>query len=413
MNVLFNRPRGTQDILPKDSYKWQFVEKNLLDISKKYGFKEIRVPTFEHADLFCRSVGDTSDIVEKEMYVFEDKSSRLIALRPEGTAGVIRAALENNLLNEALPLKVSYILSCFRYEKPESGRLREFHQFGVELLGSNSPQADYEVIEMAAMMLNKIGILKYSLNINSIGCKECREKYKRELIRYMNLNKKNLCEICQDRLERNPMRILDCKESICQETIKNSPTILDFLCSDCQKHFDDLKQYLDISKIKYVVDPKIVRGLDYYTKTVFEFIININGINLTVCGGGRYDNLISELGGNKIPAFGVGIGLERLIMVLDSLNNSNNLKLKDNMCDIYIITLDEKSKLFAIDLIKKLRSQGYNIETDLMGRSLKAQMKYANKILAKNTLVIGENEILAGKANLKNMETSEVTEFKL
>ncbi|MBP0979839.1 MAG: histidine--tRNA ligase [Oscillospiraceae bacterium] len=411
MNLLFKRPRGTQDVLPKDSYKWQFIEKKLLETATKYGFKEIRVPTFEHSDLFCRSVGDTSDIVEKEMYVFEDKSSRLITLRPEGTAGVVRAALENNLLSEALPAKLSYILSCFRYEKPESGRLREFHQFGVELFGSSSPQADYEVIEMAVEMLNNIYINNFILNINSIGCSNCREKYKQALINYMTLNKNSLCELCKDRLEKNPLRILDCKEKSCQYIVKDAPVILDFLCQDCKDHFENLKQYLDKSRINYIVNPKIVRGLDYYTKTVFEFVININGSDLTVCGGGRYDNLVSDLGGPSTPAFGFGMGLERLILILDNLDNLDNLKLKDNKCDIYIITLDEKSRIFAIDISKKLRSQGYIVETDLLGRSLKAQMKYANKISAKNTLVIGENEILAGKASLKNMETSEVTEF--
>ena len=410
MNLIFKKPRGTQDILPQNTFVWRHVEQTLLDTALKYGFKEIRIPTFEHTDLFCRSVGDTSDIVEKEMYTFEDKSSRLITLRPEGTAGTIRAVLENSLLNQSLPQKLMYILSCFRYEKPDANRLREFHQFGVELLGSSSPQADFEVISMAIEMFKNVGIENISLNINSIGCPTCRKEYKQSLINYMTSQKNNICDVCNDRLLKNPMRILDCKEESCKRIAKNAPVILDFLCNDCKTHFSALQKYLSQGNIKYTINTQIVRGLDYYTKTVFELIANVNNSNITICGGGRYDNLVSEIGGPETPAFGFGIGLERLISIL---NEQQKIKIFDKPCDIYIIALDEPSKLYSINLIKKFRQQGKVVETDLMGRSLKAQMKYANKIGAKHTLVIGNDEIQKRKANLKNMETSEITEIDI
>ncbi len=408
MKLFVRAPRGTQDVLPSESYKWQYIEKLLFDISFKYGFKEIRVPTFEHTDLFCRSVGDVSDVVEKEMYTFEDRSSRLITLRPEGTAGVVRSVLENNLLNNGLPLKLSYALSCFRYEKPDAGRLREFHQFGIELFGSDSPQADFEVIYMANEMLRSFGISDLVLNINSIGCQNCRRKYQDLLIRYLKSKQAQLCEICNQRLNKNPLRILDCKNDNCQKVLQDAPIIIDVLCDDCQAHFCSLQRYLDEAQVSYKINPKIVRGLDYYTKTVFEFTVNMNGSDLTICGGGRYDNLIAELGGPQTPAFGFGMGLERLKLVLD---NNSLLKVEDRKCDIYVITLDDKAKLYSIGIINKLRAQNYIVETDLMGRSLKAQMKYANKINARNVLVVGDDEIRSGKAKLKNMETSEVTEF--
>ena len=410
MQLFLKGPRGTQDVLPKDSFKWQFIEQTLINVAKKYGFKEVRVPTFEHTDLFCRSVGDASDILEKEMYTFEDKSARLITLRPEGTAGVIRATLENGLLNQGLPLKLAYILSCFRYEKPETGRLREFHQFGVELLGSKLPQADFEVIEMAVNMLKNLGIDDFSLEINSIGCKACREKYQQALINYMMLKKESLCDTCKERLEKNPLRILDCKDSTCKNIVKNAPVILDFLCDECRTHFETLQKYLQQANVEYKINHKIVRGLDYYTKTVFELIVNIKGTALTVCGGGRYDDLVSDLGGPETPAFGFGMGLERLVMLIDECGKNN---IEDKKCDIYVITLDDEAKLYVTSILNRLRKNGYIVETDLMNKSLKAQMKYANKIGAKFTLVIGNNEISTGKANLKNMQTSEVKEINL
>lgn len=410
MQLFLKGPRGTQDILPKDSFKWQFIEKTLMNIANKYCFKEIRVPTFEHTDLFCRSVGDASDIVEKEMYTFEDKSARLITLRPEGTAGVIRATLENSLLNQGMPLKLAYILPCFRYEKPEAGRLREFHQFGVELLGAQSSQADFEVIEMAVSMLKNLGIYDFSLEINSIGCKNCRKKYQQALIDYMVLQKERLCDTCKERLDKNPLRILDCKESTCKYIVKNAPIILDFLCDECKIHFEMLQKYLQQANVEYKINHKIVRGLDYYTKTVFELVVNIKDTSLTVCGGGRYDNLVSDLGGPATPAFGFGMGLERLVMLINECGQNN---IQNKQCNIYIVTLNDEAKLYTTSILNTLRKNGYIAETDLMNRSLKAQMKYANKIGAKFTLVIGSNEISTGVANLKNMQTSEVKEINL
>ena len=410
MNFSIKAPRGTQDVLPSESYKWQYIEKTLFDLSLKYGFNEIRVPTFEHTDLFCRSVGDSSDIAEKEMYTFEDRSSRLITLRPEGTAGVVRSVLENNLLNNGLPLKLSYLLSCFRYEKPDAGRLREFHQFGIELFGASLPQADFEVISMANEMLRSFKIPNLTLNINSIGCQNCRKVYQNLLIKYLESKKSHLCEVCNERLSKNPLRILDCKNKSCQEIIKDAPLITNFLCDECNNHFESLKQYLNKAHVEFVVNPKIVRGLDYYTKTVFEFIVSANNTNLTICGGGRYDNLISELGGPNTPAFGFGIGLERLKLIIDK---HSKYQTNQQTCDIYVVALDDTARLYSVDVIKKLRAQGHKVETDLVGRSLKAQMKYANKINAKHTLVIGENEIKAKKAQIKNMETSQTTDFEL
>lgn len=404
------RPRGTQDVLPKETYKWQFVEDKLLQTAKSYGFKEIRVPTFEYTDLYYRSVGGTSDVVEKEMYTFEDKGSRMITLRPEGTAGVVRAVIENKLLNDGLPLKLAYILSCFRYEKPDSGRLREFHQFGIELFGPSNAQADFEVIDMAIRMLKNVGILEFSLNINSIGCKKCRGKYKEELIRYMMDNKTELCEVCQTRLIKNPLRILDCKEEKCKRVVKEVQVIQDFLCEDCKEHFEMLQKYLDQAKIEYKIDPKIVRGLDYYNKTVFEVIVKVGDACLTVCGGGRYDDLISDLGGVQTSAFGFGLGLERLMLVLE---NKKCIEIKDSRCDIYVISLNDRSRLYSVGVMEKLRQEGYIVENDLMGRSLKAQMKYANKISAKYVMVIGDEEIEKGKAFLKEMKTSEQKEIKI
>lgn len=406
MAATMKAPRGTQDVLPKDSYKWQLIERHMSEVSLKYGFREIRIPTFEHTDLFFRSVGDTSDVVEKEMYTFEDKSSRLITLRPEGTAGVIRSVIENGLLNDALPLKLNYIVSCFRYEKPDSGRLREFHQFGAELLGSSSPQADAEIIQMGFDIFHSLKISNISLQINSIGCKSCRSNFHEALIKYLLSCESQLCEICKSRLHKNPMRILDCKSPGCQEIVEKAPIILDYLCDDCDIHFSYLQDYLNNLGISYTVNPKIVRGLDYYTRTVFEFIVNVGGNDLTICGGGRYDKLIEELGGPSTPALGFGIGLERTLMVLENLN----LELPYHNCDLYIAVLDKSAYLYSASIVRRLRSEGFVVETDLMNRSLKSQMKYANKIGARYSMVIGENEMLSGKSSLKDMLTSTITE---
>ena len=402
--------KGTNDILPTDSHNWQFVEGKLLDIARLYGFKEIRVPVFEHTEVFLRSVGDTTDVVQKEMYTFDDKGGRSITLRPELTAGVIRSAIEKGLVNGALPVKVCYIGGCYRYEKPQAGRLREFHQFGVECLGAAAPSADAEVIALARQVLKSVGIEKISLEINSIGCPECRKAYHAALKEYFSAKTDELCATCCDRLERNPMRILDCKSPVCSEIAAKAPVVLDYLCDDCREHFEQVKAHLTAAGIEYTVNPHIVRGLDYYTRTVFEFVSGDIGAQSTVCGGGRYDGLVSQMGGPSVPSLGFGMGLERLMMVLE--NQGTELPLAPT-CDLYIATMGEKAGIKAFQICSELREEGYSAETDICARGLKAQMKFANKISAKYSLVLGDNEIENGKAKLKDMAEGTETEIKL
>ena len=412
MALLTKAPRGTQDVLPADSHRWQYVENTLLRTAELFGFKEIRFPTFEHTELFQRSVGDTTDVVQKEMYTFTDKGDRSITLRPEGTAGTVRAVMEHGLLGEALPLRTSYITSCFRYEKPQAGRLREFHQFGAEVFGSKDPSADAELIAMASEVLTAVGVPADSLTleINSIGCPHCRPKYHDALKAYFEGHKEKLCPTCLERLEKNPLRILDCKSPVCGEVAKNAPVVLDHLCEECSTHFDGLKVRLDALNIPYVVNPRIVRGLDYYTKTVFEFVSGQIGAQGTVCGGGRYDGLVEELGGQPTPALGFGMGIERLLLVLDAAK----AEMPDPVCcDIYFANMGEAAALKAFQLCGQLRQEGFYAECDLMGRSLKAQMKYANKIGARYSMVLGDSEIESGKANLKNMATGEQVEMEI
>lgn len=410
MAVLYRAPRGTQDILPSQSYKWRFVENLVTEVSLLYGFKQIRFPTFEHTELFTRSVGDTTDVVQKEMYTFTvGGTERSITLRPEGTAGAMRAVLERGLLNEALPLKLSYITSCFRYEKPQAGRLREFHQFGVEMLGSASPAADAEVIAVADEIFRTLGVKGLELQINSIGCPNCRGKYHEALKAYFEARKGDLCETCLTRLEKNPMRILDCKSPVCSEIAKDAPVMLDFLCDECKDHFAGLQKRLASMGIDFVINPKIVRGLDYYTKTVFEFVSNDLGAQSTVCGGGRYDGLIEQLGGAKTPGLGFGLGLERLLLILEA----QGIEIpKDRPCELYIANIGEEAAVKAGELTNTLRREGFYVECDSVGRSLKAQMKYADKIGARMSMVLGEDELKNGMAKVKNMETGESRELK-
>ncbi len=405
MAINIKRPNGTEDVIPKNVHKWHTVEKITRDIAESFGFGEIRVPTFENTDLFLRSVGETTDVVQKEMYTVMAKESRF-TLRPEGTAGTIRAMLQNGLLNEALPQRVYYILSCFRHERPQAGRLREFHQFGVEMAGSPYPAADAEVIMLAKTILDRLGLNKIELHINSIGCPSCRANYHAALKNYFSARKDELCDTCRDRLEKNPMRILDCKSPICQEIAKDAPLIIDYLCEECSDHFEKLKKYLSNFGIEYTVDPKIVRGLDYYTKTVFEFVTTEIGAQGTVCGGGRYDGLIEQLGGQHTPALGFGMGLERLLLLMEKQNCDY---LSPKKCDIYFAVMGEAALEKAMQLSKSLREYGYYAEYDMMGRSLKAQMKYANKIGAVFTVVIGDNEIADCKAKVKDMDSGEET----
>lgn len=402
--------KGTQDILPDVVYKNQFIEQTLLDIAAKFGFREIRTPVFEHTELFQRGVGETTDVVQKEMYTFDDKGGRSITLRPEGTAGAARAFLEHGLFNEALPQKFCYILNCYRYEKPQAGRWREFQQFGVEMLGAAHPAADAEVISLANEIFAFLGVEGIELQLNSIGCPECRKNYHAALKEYFEAKKDELCPTCLGRLEKNPMRILDCKSPICKEIAEGAPAIIDYICEDCSDHFESVKKYLDKMNIEYTVNPRIVRGLDYYTRTVFEFVSTDIGAQGTVCGGGRYDGLIEELGGPHVPSLGFGLGTGRLLMLLEA----QGIELpKPSGCDIYIAPMGENASYEAAAIVADLRAGGIGAQTDVVGRSLKAQMKFADKIGAKYTMVLGDDEIASGKAKIKNMDSGEATEVEL
>jgi len=409
MAINIKRPNGTEDVLPKNIHKWYTVEKIAKDTAESFGFKEIRIPTFENTDLFLRSVGETTDVVQKEMYTVMARETKF-TLRPEGTAGTIRAMLQNGLLNEAMPQRVFYILSCFRHERPQAGRLREFHQFGLEMAGSASPCADAEVISLAKTILDRLGLKNIELYINSIGCPKCRAEYHKALRTYFDDRKNELCETCQSRLLKNPMRILDCKSPVCSEIAKDAPLILDFLCDECKDHFEKLKNYLNNLGIEYKINPKIVRGLDYYTKTVFEFVTTEIGAQGTVCGGGRYDGLIEQLGGQHVPALGFAMGIERLLITMEK---QNAVFMEPKKCDIYFATMGDSALEKAMILSRDLRECGYLAEYDVVGRGLKAQMKYANKIEAAFTIVLGDNELQNQKARLKEMKTGEETEVSL
>lgn len=410
MALITKKIKGTEDVLPKESYRWQFIEQVMREEAKAYGFKEIRTPVFEHTELFARGVGQTTDVVQKEMYTFETKGGESVTLRPEGTAGAARAVLEHALDNEGLPIKASYFVSCYRYEKPQAGRLREFHQFGLEVYGTQSPVADAELICAAQSIFDRLQIEQLHLEINSIGCPECRAKYHKALKEYFEGYKNELCDTCLSRLEKNPMRILDCKSPICSKIAEGAPKITDYLCEECEEHFKAVQRYLDKAGVKYIVNPTIVRGLDYYTKTVFEFVTDCIGAQGTVCGGGRYDGLIEELGGRHLPSLGFAMGLERLLMVMDKQGK----KIPDfDECMLYIATMGESAKEKAFELAKALRECKMIVETDIVGRGLRAQMKYADKIGAKYSMVIGDNEIEQGTAVVKNMNTGKQTEIKL
>lgn len=402
--------KGTKDVLPKEVHKNQYIEATALDIAEKFGYKEIRTPMFEHTELFQRGVGDTTDVVQKEMYTFDDKGGRSITLRPEGTAGAVRSYLENGLCNEALPQKVCYVGPFFRYEKPQAGRLREFHQFGVECFGTASPLADAELISLGKSIFDTLEVKNISLEINSIGCPTCRAEYHKALKEYFSSRKDELCDTCRDRLDRNPMRILDCKSPVCSEIAKDAPVVLDYLCEECNEHFKKVQEYLKSMHIDYTINPKIVRGLDYYTKTVFEFITNSIGAQSAVAAGGRYDGLVDELGGQKTPSLGFAMGLERLMMLMDA----QNAPFPDaNVPDLFVVALGDKATLKAVEIVKDMRAEGFTALMDLNQRSVRAQMKYADKLGAKFNIVIGDNEVENGTAKLKNMNTGEETDIAL
>ncbi len=397
---MINIPKGTKDVLPKDSYKWQYIEEKARKVASTYGIKEIRTPIFEHTEVFLRGVGDTTDIVNKEMYTFNDKGGRSITLKPEGTSAVARSFIENGMANEALPVKLFYLTPCFRYERPQAGRLRQFHQFGVEVFGSQTPDTDAELILLAKSFLDEIGITELTLNINSIGCKTCRAEYNKALKEYLKSNLDNMCEQCKERFNTNPLRILDCKNPECIEINRNAPRILDYLCDDCKSHFESVKSLLDGAGVKYVVNSGIVRGLDYYTKTVFEFVSEAIGAQGTVCGGGRYDGLIEEMGGAKTCGVGFGLGIERLLLLMDNLG----MKIPDNGgIKVYVAPISKNEYSTAFNATYLLRKAGISAETDHMERSLKAQFKYADKLNAEYVAVIGEDEAAKGVAKVKRM----------
>lgn len=408
--MLTKAPRGTSDILPLESYKWQYIEKKARDICRRFGYGEIRTPTFEHTELFLRGVGDTTDVVEKQMYTFDDKGGRSITLRPEGTASAARAYIEHNLGSNSLPVKLYYTIPCFRYEKPQAGRFREFHQFGVEVFGSALPTVDTEIISLAIMLLNELGLDDLALKINSIGCPECRKKYNTILKEYFKEHYDELCDTCKNRLERNPLRILDCKSPICGAIAKDAPKLIDYICDDCKMHFDMVKSGLDKMGISYTIDPDIVRGLDYYTKTVFEISSNDIGSQSAVCGGGRYDGLIEELGGASAPGIGFALGIERLIMVMEGKGLTFG---KSSEPALFVASIGENADFFAEKLVYDLRRAGIACEKDRMGRSLKAQMKYADKHGYIYTVVLGDDEIEKNEAVLKNMKDGTNTSIAL
>ncbi len=406
MAIKVQRPKGTADVLPSQSAAWQYTEGLLRETARRFGFRETRFPSFEHTELFVRSVGDTTDVVQKEMYTFEDKGGRSVTLRPEGTASVVRSFIENGEASRGFPYKVYYIASVFRYEKPQAGRFREHHQFGVECFGSPSAAADAEVIALARSFMDELKI-DTELHINSIGCPKCRPAYNKALTEYLSSRRDELCPTCQDRLTRNPLRVLDCKDPDCKAIVRQAPHTTDYLCPECAEHFEKLKQALDAAGIAYVVDHNLVRGLDYYTKTVFEFISTGIGAQGTVCGGGRYDDLIEQMGGPSTPAVGFGCGLERLMSAAEA---SGTVFPTGDPCDVYLAGADEQGEKMASALCLGLRKLGLSAEIDLCARSVKAQLKHADRIGARFTAVCGANEAASGRINLKNMATGEQKE---
>lgn len=405
---MIQKPKGTKDILPDESYKWQYIESNVKSLLECYGLREIRVPVFEHTELFSRGVGETTDVVQKEMYTFEDKGGRSLTLRPEGTAGVVRSYIENGMASLPSPLKFWYEMPMYRYENVQKGRYREFTQIGVEIIGTDSYLADVETILLGLNIFERLEIPNIKLNINSIGCPTCRAKYQEALRDFIRPNLDSYCDTCKTRFEKNPMRILDCKEKKCKEMNQGAPVILDYLCDECKEHFENVKSLLEKSGVKYEIDPNIVRGLDYYTRTVFEFVSEDDG--LTVLGGGRYDGLIKEVGGQDTPAIGFAMGVERLLQIFEKYNAD---KFEKNSTQLYVATVGEKAEVFATNLVTDLRYGDVIAEKDICGRSLKAQFKYADKIGAMYVITIGDNEVETKMAKIKNMKTGEEKEVSL
>ena len=397
------RPKGTADVTAAQAHIWHYVEHLLSDVAHLFGFEEMRTPTFEHTELFLRGVGDTTDIVQKEMYTFQDKGDRSITLKPEGTAGVVRSYLENGIIGQGAPFKCYYITPVFRYEKPQAGRFREHHQFGVECFGADSYKADAEVISLVYTFLNKLDI-KSVVRLNSIGCPKCRPAYNQKLKAYFEGYRDQLCETCLERLEKNPTRIIDCKSPICSGIAKEAPRSIDNLCEECHDHFEGVKASLSMLDIPYEIDSNIVRGLDYYTKTVFEFIGIGLGSQSTVCGGGRYDGLVEELGGPATPGIGFGCGIERLILTAQA---SGHTFPPFYAPQLVLVAADKAGEELCTKLAFALRQEGISVESDLCGRSVKAQMKHADRLGCSYTIVLGESEVNSNSAVLKNMKTGE------
>lgn len=407
---MIQKPRGTMDILPENIGVWHYIENKAREVAAKYGYEELRFPTFEQTELFARGVGDTTDVVQKEMYTFTDREERSYALRPEGTASVVRSLIENGKCSDTMPLKLYYIINCFRYEKPQAGRSREFFQFGSETFGAAAPQCDATVIAFASNFIHELGIKNTSLHINSIGCPKCRPNYHKALVEYFSDNIGGLCDTCKERLKTNPLRILDCKCPECKALAENAPKTIDNLCPECAEHLDGLRSCLEGMGIEYTIDPHIVRGLDYYTRTVFEFICNEIGAQSTICGGGRYDGLMKQLGGPELPGIGFAMGITRLILALEA---SGVKIIEENAPKVYIAPMGAAAVTAAVAMVEKFRAAGIYAETDLVGRSLKAQMKYADKKGAAYTVIIGDSELESGRAQLKNMKESTQTEVEI
>lgn len=407
--MLTNAPKGTKDMMPDQAYKWHYVEKKFAELCRRYGFKEIRTPIFEHTELFQRGIGDTTDVVQKEMYTFNDHGNRSITLKPEGTSPAVRAFIEHKQYAEVQPTKYYYDIPCFRYEKPQSGRLRQFHQFGIEVFGTPDMLADAEVISLGYDMITAMGINDIELRINSVGCPACRKNHREALKKFLEPKYNELCDTCKTRFNKNPMRIIDCKSPICHELVQGAPMMVDYLCDECKDAFEDLKKNLEALGIEYTVDPTIVRGLDYYTKTAFEFVTNSIGAQGTVCGGGRYDHLIEEVGGPPIPGVGWGMGIERLIMTAEA--NGFVFPEEDNV-DVFIAVMGDAAKAYGLKLCRELRNKGLSAQMDTLARNIKGQFKYADRLNAKYTVVIGDNEIAEGVVSLKNMAKSEQTQVK-
>ncbi len=409
--MLTQAPKGTRDMLPQDAYLWQWIEQKEREAAALAGYREVRTPVFEHTELFLRGVGDTTDIVQKEMYTFKDKGDRSITLKPEGTAGAVRSFIENHLFAETLPCKMYYLNApIFRYENPQSGRLREHHQFGMECFGGKEPTVEAELISTLMGLLKGLGLKSLTVHINSIGCPQCRPRYHEALKAYLGDRIHDMCETCQARFEKNPLRILDCKEEKCKQIVQDAPVILDFLCDECREHFAQLQSLLAARNIPFSVDPHIVRGLDYYTKTVFEIIMQSGREGLALCGGGRYDGLVEQLGGPATPAAGFGIGAERILI---ELKNQNLLPPMPSTTDVYVANLGADMKIPAFGFTQALRDCGVKADCDVAGRSLKAQFKFADKIGAKYVAIVGGEEYERGVVKLRNMETKEEKEFPL